>query len=120
MEKVIQGVKDVKTIIPNLTNETDANWIIRRLDKAIAMLKTYEAQIMTPEEVSAVKQNDVIWYESRISKLCEPLIRRGNDFKNDLHFLLLDEVTDCDDYLKNYRCWTEKPTEKQRNETSWG
>lgn len=77
-------------------------------------LKRKATKVLTPEEVSKVPQGGVVWCEWRVSKSCEPLIRRGNDFKNDKRFLLLDEVTDCDDYLKDYRCWNYCPTEEQR------
>ncbi len=91
-------------------------WAITEM---IQTLKDHSPRILTPEEVSKVPQGGVIWCEWRISKSCEPLIRRGCDFKNDMRFLLLDEVVGCDDYLKNYRCWNLEPSEKQMSFMLW-
>ena len=49
--KVVQGMVDVMTVIPDITNKTDANWIIRRLDKAVAALKAQEPKVLSLEEL---------------------------------------------------------------------
>ena len=85
----------------------------------IQRLKETSPKIMSPEEVSQMPQGGVIWRETRITNRCVPLIRRGDDFKNDLDFLLLDEVMECEDYLVNYRCWNLQPTEEQRIAMPW-
>ena len=83
------------------------------------LLKAQEARVMTPEEVAAVPDGGVIWEEIRLTGICEAMIRDSNTFANGADFLVLDEVLDCDDYLKNYRCWTSRPTDEQREATPW-
>lgn len=105
--------------IAHMFNKGIVDLPVWAITEMVNTLKAQQPHIMTPEEVSEVKQGEAVWYESRISKVCEPFIRRGNDFKNDLRFLLLDEVMSCDDYLKDYRCWNLKPSQEQMLHSPW-
>lgn len=84
------------------------------------LLKAQEPHVMTPEEVEKVGQGDIIWEELRCNNECIPLMRERNDFyfphKAYLH---LGEIIDCDDYGRNYRCWTSRPTDAQREAVKW-
>lgn len=73
---------------------------------------------MTPEEVVQIEENGVIWEELRRKGTCLPMIRYGNTFEGE-DYLSISEVTDCDDYLKEYRCWTSQPTDEQREAVKW-
>lgn len=84
------------------------------------LIKEQVPHVMTPEEVEKVGQGDIIWEELRCNNECIPLMRERNDFyfphKAYLH---LGEIIDCDDYGRNYRCWTSRPTDAQREAVKW-
>lgn len=84
---------------------------------ALALLKGH---IMTPEEVEAVGQGDWVWIEIRHTGALYPAIRWDNDFVggNDDYFMLC-EVTECDDYLRDYRFWSAQPTREQTRMEKW-
>ena len=91
---------------------------VRYLLDALSLLKAQEPHVMTPEEVERVEENGVIWEEVRIKDTCLPMIRFGNTFEGE-DYLSVYEVTECDDYLREYRCWNLQPTNAQRNATPW-
>lgn len=98
----------------------DALALIRQQQERIAELEAAQtARVMTPEEVAAVPDGSVIWEEIKSTGICEAMIRDSNLFANGPDFLALDDVLDCDDYLKNYRCWTQRPTDEQREAVPW-
>lgn len=79
-----------------------------------------KAHVMTPEEVEKVGQGDIIWEELRCNNECIPLMRERNDFYfPHKAYLYLGEIIDCDDYGRNYRCWTSRPTDEQREAVKW-
>lgn len=132
LEKVVQGIVDIMTVISDLTNKTDANWIIRRLDKAVAALKAQEPKVLSLEELK--KSVDCpCWFESHGTYMGKegfwiipymfsawgtmsyvfPLMQtdeRGNTHYSELGLYV---------YGKVWRCWTSKPTVEQREETPW-
>ena len=85
-------------------------------DDAVALLK---AHVMTPEEVEAVRQGDYVWIELRRTDILYSAIREDDDFVGNGDYFLLDEVTDCDDYLSWYRFWSAQPSEERRHATPW-
>ena len=85
-------------------------------DDAVALLK---ARVMTPEEVEAVGQQEVVWVEIRRTDALYAAIRDGNDFVGNGDYFFLGEVTDCDDYLSWYRFWSARPSEERRHATPW-
>ena len=132
LEKVVQGVVDVTTVVPDLTNETDANWIIRRLDKAVAALKAQEPKVLTLEELK--KSVDCpCWFESHGTYMGQkgfwiipymfsvtgmmsyvfPLMQ--TDERGNTHYSELGTYV----YGKVWRCWTSRPTDEQREAVKW-
>ena len=98
----------------------DALSLIRQQQERIKEMEAAQtARVMTPEEVAAVPDGSVIWEEIKSTGICEAMIRDSNIFVNGPDFLALDDVLDCDDYLKNYRCWTQRPTDEQREAVKW-
>lgn len=97
--------------------KTDCNCFTQVLVDALELLKGH---IMTPEEVEAVGQGDWVWIEIRHTGALYPAIRWDNDFigGND-DYVMLCEVTECDDYLRDYRFWSAQPTEEQMREEQW-
>lgn len=93
------------------------------IQMGIDALKAQEPHVMTPEEVEKVEEQGVVWCEykegNHFPAIVEPFIRCGNIFENPGGYILLMEVTDCDDYLKYYRFWNAKPTDEQRKAVKW-
>lgn len=75
--------------------------------------------VMTPEEVERVEEQGIVWCEYKKTNRIIPLMRIVNIFEAWDDYVLLCEVTDCDDYLKEYRFWNLQPTNAQRNATPW-
>lgn len=99
----------------------------RLLHDAVRLLKEQEPRVMTLEEVREWKQPDV-WIENDkanfIGDYIEPAGRMefaflssivvGNKKHPDGTPITMDEQ-----YGKKWRCWTARPTDKQREETPW-
>lgn len=99
----------------------DALSLLKSQQARIAELEAAQtARVMTPEEVEKVGQGDIIWEELRCNNECIPLMRERNDFYfPHKAYLYLGEIIDCDDYGRNYRCWTKRPTDEQREAVKW-
>lgn len=86
---------------------------------ALSLLKAQEPHVMTPKEVEQVEEQGVVWCESKVTGDVDTLVRYNKIFESPDHYLLLDEIIDCDDYLKYYRLWNAKPTDEQREAVKW-
>ena len=93
------------------------------LNDALTLLKAQEPHVMTPEEVEQIEEQGVVWCEykerNNVPSMIETLVLYGKTFESPDNYILLMEVTDCDDYLKYYRFWNAKPTDKQREAVKW-
>lgn len=92
---------------------------------ALELLKAQQPKVMTLEEVKS-SIGEAIWFESRHTYMS----KKGFWIIPSLiaHNILLRYVHSgsshyselgLNDYHKIWRCWTSKPTEKQREETPW-
>lgn len=95
-------------------------------DDALALLKAQEPRVMTLVEArDALHNTDVIWFEAREDDRVYCGVRID---KEDYFVLQNDEwlyVTDFEtgdqavDYGNLFRCWTSRPTDKQREAVPW-
>ena len=78
------------------------------VNKLIALLKEQEPRVLTPDEADAA---EVVWFEVRNHTHIEPMLTRGKRFA--------DETADWFRYGRDWRCWSARPTDKQREEAPW-
>ena len=90
---------------------------------AIALLKVQKSRVMTVEEVSAVNGGDVIWIEDRCLNQMVVGIKFQSPSKN-CYYIMLIGATRPQPFSKelynvNWRCWTSRPTDAQREAEAW-
>ncbi len=88
----------------------------------LALLKAQEPRVLRVEEVVLLKQNDVVWLEDYNKKDVIPaIVSRMGPMVICIEFALSDRFISVgyDDYGSRWRCWTSRPTDKQREGTPW-
>ena len=95
---------------------------------AIDLMKAQEPRVMTLEDVLQLRFNDVVYFEMVLSKVAIPaIVIDVIDHMPDgeiglIQFRHIQEPTnnaDLEYYGKTWRCWTSRPTEKQRQAVKW-
>ena len=93
---------------------------------ALALLKAQEPRVMTLDELRQLEHTDhIIWIEANgdpesfdgYAEVTTNLITKDIEFfvpGNEVEF-----TPDNKNYGKLWRCWTSKPTNKQRRDTPW-
>ena len=89
----------------------------------LVLLKAQEPRVMTLEEVSAVNGGDVIWIEDRCLDQMVVGIKFQSPSKN-CYYIMLIGATRPQPFSKelynvNWRCWTSRPTDEQREAVKW-
>jgi hypothetical protein len=95
--------------------------------EAHALLKAQEPRfprVMTLDEINAVKQNDVLVYESNAAfkAIFHFIVAEGvvdNELRIKTEFERIDMAAPLKTYNRVWRCWTSRPTDEQREATSW-
>lgn len=131
LEKVINGLED--SLANNGCGFMDGIGELfavsgEDLRNAIALLKAHEPRVMTLEEVKAMKRYTICAVEQR-SKVLHTTFNAeyrghltigGRDY---IDFGLYADVSPFrrseSGYGKTWRCWTSRPTDKQREATPW-
>lgn len=96
------------------------------IDDALALLKAQEPRVMTIEEIEQWNQPDV-WMEKKDGEpdICgdylAPMTRMQYGF---WYAIIVDgskhpPVLNGDYYGKEWRCWSARPTDEQREATAW-
>ncbi len=82
-------------------------------DNAIAVLKEQEPRVYTYDEVNKLDDNliEVVWFEAHNFAYVTPMLTRNTNFKN--------ESSDWFKYGHDWRCWSARPTEEQREVVKW-
>lgn len=86
---------------------------------AFLLLEAQLPRVMTLEEVKALKQDTVVWYEHAGVHPPRP---RVVHYANDEHIVFSDGGDfryGADGYGKHFRLWTFCPTDAQREATPW-
>jgi hypothetical protein len=91
------------------------------LTDALSLLKAQEPRIMTVDQMKSVKDYIPIWLECLVKNetILDPAFLKFDGVV--YHLLHETAVPDFDDrtYSKNWRCWTSRPTDKQREAVKW-
>lgn len=128
-DHVIKGLEDivdffeVMSIIENRCNE-----LKQEAEDAIALLKEKEPRVMTLEEVKSMKHFTICAVEQR-SKIIKNVFNAeygGIVTLGDKDFLDFGLYGNIDRYRrteggygKTWRCWTSRPTDRQREAMKW-
>ena len=92
------------------------------------LLKAHEPRMMKVDEVMACEVGTVLWVEERqgVTWNLFPLEIDVSSTHPDTGIAYLFFVTyhdirkfECDEYNQTWRCWTERPTNEQREAEPW-
>ena len=91
-------------------------------DDALSLLKAQEPRVMTLEEIT---KTEVVWLECY--GICSNMFKAAlprhpiniNDATWDFETHPYTEVMFLAEYGKNWRCWTSRPTDEQREVIQW-
>ena len=106
----------VREFAPEWDGHTPAQAIER-----IGKLKAQEPRVMTLEEVTEDKP-DVVWFDDRHYKLTYPAFVSNGEVTGWIVSLsngCLERHDHIDGYGKEWRCWTSRPTDAQREAIPW-
>ena len=118
-EKVIKGLEQFKSDFKPFCGNT-ADW--ERVDDALTLLKEHEARILDWYELE--DWENAVWFEDKDEYECYIALianvgtydaKFTNVEPGNIHSL--DFMRDS--YMKEWRCWSARPTIKQRNAVKW-
>ena len=84
-----------------------------------------EPRVMKQEEVDRLEQNEVVWLEDKGIKEVIPAIVVEHSHRygqQSVCLMILENPRlwiETFDYKERWRCWTQKPTDEQREATPW-
>ena len=133
LEKAIQGIEicvqpcsDCNACPYNKSDDLKCVDNLRR--DVVVLLKAQEPRVMDVDEVIACEKGTVLWVEERQGVVWNlfPLEIEVNSIHPDTGTAYLFFVTyhdcrkfECSEYNYTWRCWTSRPTDEQREATSW-
>ena len=139
-EKVIRGLECVLDAMVQSEHAIAENGVVmsswqdraKRIDAirdAIALLKAQEPRVMTLEELDGLQEDDAIFVEIKPLRdwtcVLVELVRFVEKAQDPDTWIELHTTDSAGLYMTrkttdpNWRCWTSRPTEEQREETPW-
>ena len=115
-EEVIEGLKKVWDAFDHMEHDLYADYVF----DALKMLKDQEPRVLTLEEVR--DEYEVVWLETKYLSPTVCLFDNGESNVDWLYFVFgLDDSYGESVHLygKNWRCWSAKPTDEQREVVPW-
>jgi len=91
------------------------------LEDAIALLKAREPRVMTIEEVTE-DCPDVVWFDDRHFVRVFAALPKNENYHGWVKFTCrngYERHDHIDGYGKEWRCWTSRPTDAQREKEPW-
>ena len=93
------------------------------LDAIIPILKAQEPRVMTLGEISSISGGDIVWIEDRSLDQMIAGIKFQSPSKNCYYVMLIGSTRpqpfSKELYEVNWRCWTSRPTDEQREKEHW-
>lgn len=93
---------------------------------ALELLKAHIPRVMTLDEVAELEEHQFVWIEHNNSDepvYCLEIVQLCGIVSINMEIAFNTPSSICfvytKDYNKNYRFWTSRPTDKQREETPW-
>lgn len=124
-EKRANVIKGLEAIL----EETADMFYRSTIQDALALLKAQQARVMTLDLPSSEWEDKVIWLEIKGKKPIPCLFRKCCDrmmfgrYERIMSFDAIGSSKEGGYFLRNYgvnwRCWTSRPTEDQREATPW-
>lgn len=93
----------------------------KSIEDAIALLREQEARVMTADEV---QPDELVWIEVPQSDEIWPALLRRSDWFDDpptweMCGYALAAYYPHEGYGRDWRCWTDRPTDEQREAVKW-
>ena len=124
-EKRANVIKGLEAIL----EETADMFYRSTIQDALALLKAQQARVMNLDLPSSEWEDKVIWLEIKGKKPIPCLFRKCCDrmmfgrYERIMSFDAIGSSKEGGYFLRNYgvnwRCWTSRPTEDQREATPW-
>ena len=121
----VKRMADREKVIKELSELHGSKETMEIIEQAIVLLKEQKSRVMTLEEVKVCKEPvylEAIPFSTFGSFFNWGLVCTANE-NNAIVSVMLRNATmrhsDCAMYGKRWRCWTAKPTDKQRQEMKW-
>lgn len=115
-EKVIKGLECLSSA--EVCNDSDCPYYDFDCTQKIAydaleLLKEQKPRVYTYDEVNKLNDNliEVVWFEAHNFVYITPMLTRNTNFEN--------ESSDWFKYGHDWRCWSARPTEEQREAVKW-
>jgi hypothetical protein len=99
---------------------------------AIALLKAQAPKVMTLEEVDALSDDDIVWleclytFDGKKTATLKPAIYQSDNSspEEDGYYCVVSSWGQSgfyhkDNYMGDWRCWTSRPTDEQREKVKW-
>lgn len=100
--------------------------IVDAIDMAIEAVKAQESRVLTLEELQSIGET---WNKNTPPYLWVEILDAPEWYTDDRMWVPYSFIRDTinvgsekynkDSYMKNWRCWTSKPTDDQRKNTPW-
>lgn len=97
----------------------ESNCVNRLKMDALELLKAQEPRVMTSEEVQRAEEGTVVWFEQHTPEwdYLQPMVSTGDGCVGNIYLgVNLQYVKDG---AREYRFWTSRPTEDQREAVAW-
>ena len=110
-EKVIKGLESIRDRLLDWDGVE-----LMELSNAIDLLKAQAPRVMTPTEIAALKEDDIVWYEQHgpDGDYITAMVADGRESIGNASLGVKLKYLD-----ENERCWTSRPTDEQRAATPW-
>lgn len=128
IEKVIKGLERIRDYDPMFRVAHDDEFSQYAAD-ALALLKAQEPRVMTLEELDRLQEDDVVFVEIKpvrdLTCISVELVRFVEKAQDPVTWIELHTTDSCGFYMTrkttdpNWRCWTSRPTDEQREKEPW-
>lgn len=119
-EKVIKGLEWVIDLFSNYERHAMGDEEMQSLNDVIVLLKAQEPRVMTAEEV---QEDKLVWIEVPQSDEIWPALLRESDWFDHPTWVMRGYALAAhylhEGYGRDWRCWTSRPTDAQREVTPW-
>lgn len=120
-EKVIKGLECIRDWSQFAVNK---RWLVagasekmvQYAEDALELLKAQAPRVMTPTEIAALRENDIVWYEQHgpDGDYITAMVADGRESIGNASLGVRLKYLD-----ENERLWTSRPTDEQRLSTPW-
>lgn len=123
----LRDIRDRAVVSDGMFTERAA-YIVKLIDDTLELLKEQEPRVLTLDEVENQKQSGGLWLDSRDNDWTPMAVLLYEVDKKKVTFMSRiglkfyankDRTGQYGNYGTDWRCWSSKPTDEQREGTPW-